>query len=58
MQLTGNAVLVTGGGTCTVPNVPGVGRLASSAASSNGTGWSVSCNEGQATAVAVCATKQ
>jgi hypothetical protein len=45
--------LVTGGGVCTVPNLAGAGRLASSAASGNA--WTVSCNAGQATAVAVCA---
>ncbi|GEM_PF-1019241 len=48
--------LVTGGGTCTVPNLPGMGRVASSTPSGNG--WSVSCNAGQATAVAVCAPHQ
>ena|SRR5579884_3413444 len=50
--------LVTGGGTCDVPNLPGMGRVASSAASIAGNGWTVSCNTGQATAVAVCANKQ
>jgi hypothetical protein len=49
--------LVTGGGSCTVPNLPGMGRVAASAASSDGNGWSVSCSAGQATAVAVCAQK-
>jgi hypothetical protein len=49
--------LVTGGGACDVPNLAGMGRLASSAAADNGNGWSVSCNAGQATAVAVCAAK-
>jgi hypothetical protein len=48
--------LVTGGGACTVPNTPGAGRVASSTPSGNG--WSVSCNAGQATAVAVCAPLQ
>jgi hypothetical protein len=50
--------LITGGGACTVPNLAGAGRVAVSAASSDGTGWSVSCNAGQATAVAVCASNQ
>jgi len=49
--------LVTGAGSCNVPNQPGLGRVASSAASPAGNGWSVSCNAGQATAVAVCANK-
>jgi hypothetical protein len=49
--------LVTGGGACDVPNLPGMGRVASSAASDAGDGWSVSCNAGQATAVAVCAAR-
>jgi hypothetical protein len=49
--------LVTGGGSCNVPNQPGLGRAANSAASTGGNGWSVSCNAGQATAVAVCANK-
>ena len=49
--------LVTGGGSCNVPNQPGLGRVANSAASTPGNGWSVSCNAGQATAVAVCANK-
>ncbi|HLH17288.1 MAG TPA: hypothetical protein VKX45_08710 [Bryobacteraceae bacterium] len=51
-----NQFLVTGGGTCTVPNLPGAGRIAASAPSGNG--WSVSCNAGQATAIAVCAPRQ
>jgi hypothetical protein len=50
--------LLTGGGTCTVPNLAGAGRIASSAPSSAGNGWEVSCNAGQAEAVAVCAAKQ
>jgi hypothetical protein len=49
--------LVTGGGSCDVPNLAGMGRLASSVAADDGNGWSVSCNAGQATAVAVCAAK-
>jgi len=49
--------LVTGGGACDVPNLAGMGRVASSVAADNGNGWSVSCNAGQATAVAVCAAK-
>ena len=49
--------LVTGGGSCSVPNQMGLGRVATSAASAAGNGWSVSCNAGQATAVAVCAAK-
>jgi hypothetical protein len=49
--------LVTGGGACVVPNLPGMGRVASSAASGDGNGWSVSCSAGQATAVAICAQK-
>jgi hypothetical protein len=48
-----NQFLVTGGGVCTVPNLAGAGRVATSAPSSNG--WTVSCNAGQAVAVAVCA---
>jgi hypothetical protein len=49
--------LVTGGGSCDVPNQPGLGRVAASGASGGGNGWSVSCNAGQATAVAVCSAK-
>jgi hypothetical protein len=53
-----NQFLVTGAGTCTVPNLPGMGRLASSVATTDSTGWSVSCSAGQATAIAVCAPTQ
>jgi hypothetical protein len=53
-----NQILVSGGGSCEVPNLAGAGRVASSAVSSAVTGWTVSCNAGQATAVAVCAVTQ
>lgn len=53
-----NEFLVTGGGTCTVPNLPNMGRIASSSPTANGSGWAVSCNAGQANAVAVCAAAQ
>ena len=55
-QCGGNEFVLTGGGTCTVPNVNTVqGRVASSQPSSNG--WTVVCSGGTATAVAVCQTK-
>jgi hypothetical protein len=50
--------LVTGGGTCTVPNLPNSGRLAVSAPTSSGDGWTISCNAGQAAVAAVCGLKQ
>jgi hypothetical protein len=53
-----NQFLVTGAGTCTVPNLPDMGRLASSVATADRSGWSVSCSAGQATAVAICAPTQ
>jgi hypothetical protein len=53
-----NEFLVTGGGTCTVPNLANMGRIASSSPTANGSGWAVSCNAGQANAVAVCAAAQ
>ena len=51
-----NEFVVTGGGTCTVPNVNTVqGRIASSVPSQNG--WQVTCSGGTATAIAVCSLK-
>src|SRR5581483_2784817 len=50
--------LVSGGGSCAVPNLSGAGRLAASSVSAGGNGWSISCNAGQATAVAMCAQAQ
>jgi hypothetical protein len=45
--------VVTGGGSCTVPNSNTVqGRMASSQPASNG--WTVTCSGGTATAVVVC----
>jgi len=47
-------VLISGGGTCTVPNTNSIsGRLASSAPSANNS-RTVLCSAGQATAVALC----
>jgi hypothetical protein len=40
-----------------VPNLPERGKVAISTASGDGNSWSVSCNAGQATTVAVCALK-
>jgi hypothetical protein len=48
--------VVTGGGSCNVPNSNTVlGRIATSEPSSNG--WQVTCSGGTATAVAVCNLK-
>ena len=50
--------LVTGGGTCTVPNLPNMGRVAASSPTADGSGWMVACNAGQASVVTVCAPQQ
>jgi len=50
-------VLISGGGTCTVPNTNSIsGRTASSGPAGNNS-WTVMCSAGQATAVALCAAK-
>ena len=50
-------VLISGGGTCTVPNTNSIsGRIASSGPAGNNS-WTVTCSAGQATAVALCAAK-
>jgi len=50
-------VLLNGGGACAVPNTNSIsGRLASSGPSGSN-GWTVTCSAGNATAVALCATK-
>ena len=52
-----NQVLISGGGTCTVPNTNSIsGRIASSGPAGNNN-WTVTCSAGQATAVALCAAK-
>jgi hypothetical protein len=51
-----NEFVITGGGTCTVPNNNTVqGRIASSSPLTNG--WQVTCSGGTATAVAICNAK-
>ena len=50
-------VLISGGGTCTVPNTNSIsGRIASNGPAGNNS-WTVLCSAGQATAVALCAAK-
>jgi hypothetical protein len=48
-------VLISGGGSCTVPNSNSIlGRMASCGPAGNNS-WTVSCSAGQATAIALCA---
>ncbi len=49
--------LVTGGGVCTVKGRVDLGRVRSSRPNDSGDGWSVACDLGSATAVAVCAAR-